>query len=263
VFFGDVNDKAGKELESELGSSVIYQHCDTSQYRDQLALFAATEKAFGRIDIVVANAGVGTHKDPFLADTDWREEPPMVEIDINLKGCIFTTRIGQAYLRKYGGGDIVLTSSIAGFKESPGIVIYTASKHGVIGLMRSLHRDAHRENINVNVVCPWYTKTGMVKGIEVGWNKLHLPENMPEDVARALVMCATANRGEAKQTHDGAVSPFEGKIVWVGGGESYEIEDNIQRLEPEWLGEENSRVLQKGQDYLSAGDTSWDEVKKT
>ena len=81
----------------------------------------------------------------------------MVEIDVNLKGPIFTTRIGQAYLRKYRGGDIVLTSSIAGFKESPGIVIYTASKHGVLGLMRSLHADARRENINVNVVCPWMT----------------------------------------------------------------------------------------------------------
>ena len=62
----------------------------------------------------------------------------------------------------------------------------------------------------------------MVKGIEDGWRKLGLPENTPEDVARALVICATANRGHEK-THSGAVLPFAGKIVWVGGGEAYEI----------------------------------------
>ena len=231
-------------------------------YSDQLALFEAADTVFGRIDVVVANAGIGAHKDPFLPESDWREEPPMVEVDVNLKGCIFTTRIGQAYLRKYGGGDVVLTSSIAGFKESPGLVIYTASKHGVIGIMRGLHQHASEENININVVCPWFTKTGMVKGIEDGWSKLGLPENKPVDVARALVMCATANRGKGGQSHDGAGLPFEGKIVWVGGGESYEIEDNIQRLEPDWLGQENSRVLEKGQAYLAAGDTSWDASKK-
>ena len=151
---GDVNDKAGKDLENELGSSVIYRHCDTSVYADQLALFAAAEETFGRIDIVCANAGVSAHVDPFLPESDWTVEPPMIEIDVNLKGPIFTARIGQAYLRKHGGGDIVLTSSIAGFKESPGIVIYTASKHGVIGLSRSLHAAASKENININVVCP-------------------------------------------------------------------------------------------------------------
>ncbi len=157
VACGDVNDKAGKDLEAELGSSVIYHHCDTAIYADQLALFEAAEKAFGRINIVCANAGVSAAADPFLPESDWTVEPRMIEIDVNLKGCIFTTRIGQAYLRKNGGGDIVLTSSIAGFKESPGIVIYTASKHGVIGLMRSLHGAASREKINVNVVCPWFT----------------------------------------------------------------------------------------------------------
>lgn len=231
-------------------------------YSDQLALFEAAEKAFGRIDIVIANAGVGAFKDPFAADSDWRQEPPVVEIDVNLKGAIFTTRIGQAYLRKYGGGDIVVTSSIAGFKETPGLVIYTASKHGVIGMMRSLYANASQENIHINVVCPWMTRTVMVKGLEDGWAKLHLPMNTAEDVAWAIVICATANRGDSGQTHSGVVLPFEGKLVWVGGGESYEIEDNLQRLEPQWLGEENSRELARGQAYLSAGSTSWATSKQ-
>jgi hypothetical protein len=103
----------------------------------------------------------------------------------------------------------------------------------------------------------------MVTGIEIGWRKLGLPENQPEDVAKAMVICATANRGQKTLTHENAVSPFTGKIVWVAGGKSYEIEDRIQALEPQWLGEENARVLAKGQAFLMDDSTSWDAEKSS
>lgn len=87
----------------------------------------------------------------------------MKEVDVNLSGAIFTARIGMHYLRKNkshngkGGGDLVLVSSIAGFKECGGLAPYTASKHGVIGLMRGLHTTAIVEDIRINVICPWMT----------------------------------------------------------------------------------------------------------
>lgn len=101
-------------------------------------------------------------------------------------------------------------------------------------------------------------ETRLVKGIEDGWHKLGLPENEPEDVARSIVLCATANRSQDGKIHLGAKMPFAGKILWIAGGESYEIEDSIQALEPQWLGEENSKVLAKGQAYLANQGTSWD-----
>lgn len=55
--------------------------------------------------------------------------------------------------------------------------------------------------------------------------------------------------------------PFAGKILFVAGGESYEIEDALQRLEPQWLGAENSRILERGQAYLMSSETSWDSTK--
>lgn len=88
----------------------------------------------------------------------------------------------------------------------------------------------------------------MVVGIERGWYERGLPVNEPEDVGRAILMCATANRGGS--THRGARVPFAGKIVYVAGGKSYEVEDELKRLEPVWLGEENSGELEKGQAYL-------------
>lgn len=105
-------------------------------------------------------------------------------------------------------------------------------------------------------------ETRLVKGIEEGWYKLGLPTNEPEDVADAIMICSTANRGGDLQSHSGARLPFAGKILYVAGGQSYEIEDNLQSLEPQWLGEGNSRILAKGQEYLASSGTSWDATKR-
>lgn len=98
----------------------------------------------------------------------------------------------------------------------------------------------------------------MVKGIQDGWTALKLPENEPEDVARSFLLCASAERSTNGVRHEGARTPFAGKILWIAGGEAYEIEDAIQELEPKWLGEENSRVLKIGQEFLASGGVSWD-----
>ena len=100
-----------------------------------------------------------------------------------------------------------------------------------------------------------------MKGIEAGWRELGLPENEPGDVARSIVFCATANRSNTGKIHPGAKMPFAGKILWIAGREAYEIEDAIQALEPQWLGEENSKILARGQDFLASQGTSWDADK--
>ena len=110
-------------------------------------------------------------------------------------------------------------------------------------------------------ICSFCTETRLVRGIEKGWYERGFPVNEPEDVARSILICATANRGQNGRTHGNARLPFAGKILFVAGGESYEIEDGIQRLEPVWLGNENSEILEKGQEYLASAGTSWDESK--
>jgi hypothetical protein len=102
----------------------------------------------------------------------------------------------------------------------------------------------------------------MVHGIERGWKALKLPENEPEDVGRAILLCATGNRGGEGERHEGTEMPFAGKILWVSGGESFEIEGNLQRLEPQWLGRVNSEVLRRGQAFLMSDGVSWDVAAK-
>ncbi|KAL2862400.1 uncharacterized protein BJX67DRAFT_366397 [Aspergillus lucknowensis] len=262
IVFGDVAEQPAHDLVSHLGADVHFVRCDTTSYQDQLALFRSAHEKYGRVDVVVAVAGVANPKSIFDPSSDINEEPSMLEIQVNTIGSLFTARIGMHYIRQAGnGGDIILMSSIIGFKETQDLVPYTTSKHGVVGIMRGLHLQGTREDIRVNVICPWVTKTRMIVGIEKAWTAQGLPINKSEDVARAILVCATANRGSGGITHDGAKLPFAGKIVYVAGGEGYEIEDAQKQLEPQWLGEENSKVLAQGQEFLARADISWDPMK--
>lgn len=151
-------EELSRELESELSPNAQFVKCDASSYPDQLTLFKTAFEKHGQVDIVVANAGISIPKDIFDPAADISEEPSMNEIAVNTIGSIFTARIGMHYMRQGESGDLVLVSSIAGFKECGGLVTYTASKHGVVGIMRGLHLTATQENIRVNVICPWMTR---------------------------------------------------------------------------------------------------------
>lgn len=151
VFFGDVLDEPGNALAKELSSAgsnkAHYQHCNVTDYENTIALFESAYKAFGRVDHAIANAGVGEQGnifDPELTLESVKEEPKkaMNVVDVNLKGELYFARIASVYLRQ-GGGEakdksLTLLSSVAGFREDPGLYVYTPSKHGVLGLMRSL-----------------------------------------------------------------------------------------------------------------------------
>lgn len=151
VFFGDVLDEAGLELQDELSSSetiVKYIHCDVTSYQQTLALFDTAYKMCGRIDHAIANAGLGEQGnmfDPNLTLESVKEEPKksMSIVDVNLKGVLYFARIASVYLRQGDGNEkrnksLTLVSSVAGFREDPGLYVYTPSKHGVLGLMRAL-----------------------------------------------------------------------------------------------------------------------------
>jgi NAD(P)-dependent dehydrogenase (short-subunit alcohol dehydrogenase family) len=152
VFFGDVLDEPGTSLEKELSSnsksSVKYIHCDVTSYEDNLKLFDAALQARGRIDHAVANAGLGEQGnmfDPNLTLETVREEPKssMKVVDVNLKGPLYFARTASVYLQQgpeSGSPDksLTLVSSVAGFREDPGLNVYVPSKHGVLGLMRVL-----------------------------------------------------------------------------------------------------------------------------
>ena len=130
--------------------------------RDYAALKAAVDDGvaqLGRLDIVVANAGIGNGGKP-LAETDEQTWQDM--IDVNLTGVWLTTKAAIPHMIAGGrGGSIVLTSSVGGLKAHPNVGNYVAAKHGVVGIMRTLALELAQHRIRVNSVHPTQVNTPM------------------------------------------------------------------------------------------------------
>jgi SDR family mycofactocin-dependent oxidoreductase len=117
-------------------------------------------RALGRVDVVVANAGIGGFTENAWSTTDdqWEEM-----IGVNLTGVWKTLRAAIPAMIDGGrGGSIVLTSSAAGLKATPGNTHYCAAKHGLVGLMRSVARELGEHSIRVNTVHPAGVDTPMI-----------------------------------------------------------------------------------------------------
>ncbi|KAK3680092.1 hypothetical protein LTR78_000469 [Recurvomyces mirabilis] len=265
VFFGDVLDSAGQSLEKDLdnpdggdGPRVKFVPCDVTKYSDNVTLFQTAYELCGRVDHAIANAGLGEQGnmfDPALDLESVKQDPgkSMAVVDVNLKGPLYFARVASVYLRqpaREGGNDskqdksLTLVSSVAGFREDPGLYVYTASKHGVLGLMRSLRSslaETQPNPIRTNAICPWMTTTRLVAGIEDIWKANDLPANSPEDVARTIVGV----------TSDGKVC---GGTIYIEGGRAWNIEEGILGTRKEWLGESRERDLGKGTQLMGGGD---------
>jgi (+)-trans-carveol dehydrogenase len=161
--------------------------------RDYDALKAAVDSGveqLGRLDIIVANAGIGNGGDTLdkTSEHDWTEM-----IDINLAGVWKTVKAGVPHLLAGGrGGSIILTSSVGGLKAYPHTGHYVAAKHGVVGLMRAFAVELGQHMIRVNSVHPTNVNTPMF--MNDGTFRLFRPdlENPgPEDFAPVAQMMHT------------------------------------------------------------------------
>lgn len=132
----------------------------------------------------------------------------------------------------------MLTSSIAGITEAPGLFAYSTAKHGIIGLMRAMRPWAPAAHgVRVNAICPWATDTQLLAGVRDRWVAERLPLNTPADVARAIVQCALDPR-------------LNGKAVFVAGGRAFDTEEGVDHTRPLWMGEENAAEFERGQRVL-------------
>jgi (+)-trans-carveol dehydrogenase len=150
-------DAAVREIEL-VGVRCMSAHVDVTDLPGMDALMANVVSAFGHLDIVVANAGIlswGKLWD--LSEAQWDEM-----IDVNLKGTWITLKTAVPYMIARRRGRIICVSSTAGLRGWEDISHYVASKHGVIGLVRSLAREVGEYGVTVNAVCPTFMKTPMV-----------------------------------------------------------------------------------------------------
>ena len=141
------------------GRSAVKAIADVRSLEQMEQAVAAGLAEFGKIDIVCANAGIGTWAVVWeMTAEQWNEM-----IDINLTGVFNTVRAALPSMVERGeGGSLVLTSSTAGLRAYPNTAHYTAAKHGVIGLMKVLAPECGLHGIRVNAVCPTTVRTPLV-----------------------------------------------------------------------------------------------------
>lgn len=149
---------ATAELVRAQGRRVITAEVDVRDEKELTAAVADAVNELGKLDVIVANAGV------VLAGT-WDEITPeawSAAIDVNLTGVWHTCRAGLGHVLDAGGGSVVITSSYAGLRGAPFLAPYVASKHGVTGLARELANELAEYHIRVNTVHPTgVSETGM------------------------------------------------------------------------------------------------------
>ena len=161
VVLGDVLDGDGEAVAGEIGDAAVYQRLDVT---DEHAWSAAVETAverFGRLDILVSNAGISPVPRP-IVETDPAEYRRV--LDINLIGAFLGIRAAAPRIGVGdGGGSIILISSVNGFVGAGGIAGYVSSKFGLRGLAKVAALELGRQRIRVNSVHPGPIDTPMVQ----------------------------------------------------------------------------------------------------
>ena len=170
------------QLRSEFGEEVGVFHGDVSRLADNKAAVAEALRTFGQLDIFVGNAGIF---DQFITLEDFPEDKLGDAFDeqmaVNVKGALFGAKATHAELAKTNGC-MVFTASVASFNSGGGGVLYTASKHAVLGMIRQLASEL-APDVRVNGVAPGGVATDL-RGLETLDQHLTSHSSRPENVER-------------------------------------------------------------------------------
>jgi NADP-dependent 3-hydroxy acid dehydrogenase YdfG len=170
---------------------VVARPCDVRRPQDLEAIVAEAAERFGRLDILVANAGVGAYG-PFL-----ELSPEHLEemIDVNLKGTLYAVRAALPHLIASGEGDIVTLASEAGRRGLPLEAVYCATKFGQVGFTRALDHELREHGIRCINVCPGGVATDFALEEGRGRTSDVLPGMMTaDDVADVVLFVLTRPR---------------------------------------------------------------------
>lgn len=177
VAIGDIDEALAKEAADELGITVV-SRLDVTDTRSFGAFLDEVEKQLGPIDVLINNAGI-------MPTGHVHEEEESVtrrQVEINVLGVIFGTKLALERMLPRGSGHIINTASLAGELPVPGLATYCGTKFAVIGFTEAARQEYRKHGIQFSTVRPTFTNTELVAGT-AGAKGLRNAE--PEEIARA------------------------------------------------------------------------------
>lgn len=231
---------------------LLVHTCNITSWKDQRAGFEKAYERFGRIDAVFVNAGIAEYEDQFFndaKDADGKlKEPDRRVLNIDMDAASDTTKLAIHYLRKNKeGGQIAMTASLAGYLASAGAPLYSAAKHGVVGLMRALKQECAKLNIAVSVVAPAITVTPILTDNNRSYRgriapeeyaqqmeKVGVPINKAESIA--LAVCWLFNEGQAAN----------GAGIFVQANRFVDLERGLAKTREQWMSREMLDLFRGG-----------------
>jgi len=169
IVVADLNAKAAERVAGELGAAAVAVTTDVSQKSEFDEMLGVALDRFGRVDIMVNNAGF-THRNGDMLKVD--EATFDLITAVNMKAIYYSTLVVAPLMERQGGGVILNTASTAGLRPRPGLTWYNASKGWVITATKSMAAELAPKKIRVNCLCPVAGETGMLE--------LFLGEDTPE-----------------------------------------------------------------------------------
>ncbi len=208
VVIADIDGAAADEAAGSLPSAVGVA-CDVTSEDAVAAAVGTAGEAFGRLDVMVNNAG-------FTRDASLRNlslDDFRAVIDVHLVGAWLGTRAAASVMREQKSGSIVNISSLSGKQGNPGQTNYSAAKAGVIGLTKASAKELGRHGVRVNAVQPGLIDTEMIRAMKPEVLESRITEiplgrlGQPEEVAQVVLFLAS-----------GMSSYLTGAVVEINGG---------------------------------------------
>ncbi len=173
-----------KALEDDLGDGVVAVEMDVRRPEDAGRLVTAALDTFGRLDVLVANAGIGAYG----GIMDLTDDQLAEMMDTNVAGTVWPIRAAVPHMLEAGEGDIVIVASVAGLRGAGDEAVYAATKFAQVGLAGALDRELREKGIRVSTICPGGVATEFAMGAGRTPDMPGLSDMMrADDIAAAIV----------------------------------------------------------------------------